>query len=58
MLHLIDDSCSFSEQFIFCCDLTGPYTEVTICAGGESLPNPNFRIYEYLTLKDHGHILP
>lgn len=44
-LHLIDDTCRFSEQFMFCCDLTSLCTEVMISAGGEYLPNPNTLLF-------------
>ena len=35
ILHFVDDSCNFSEQFVFHHDLTGPCSEIVIWGGGE-----------------------
>lgn len=41
ILCFVDDSCNFSEQFLFYRDLTGPCTKIMILGGGKSLPKPN-----------------
>lgn len=41
ILCFVDDSCNFSEQFLFYCDLTGLCTEIMISGvGGNSYLSP------------------
>lgn len=50
ILCFVDDSCSFSKQFLFYQDLRGPCTKIMISGEGKSLPHPSTHTLTFMKI--------